>query len=137
MVTNFVLSFGGPLAVSVFLIVLSAAGENHLGTVWRVCFGIGILLPLTVLIFRLKMINSRLYRAGAIKSTSSTLRTFFIHLTHELERVPYGLVLRKYWKRLIGTCGAWFLYDFVTFPNGIFSGTIISSVVPNKDIRST
>ncbi|KZP00663.1 MFS Git1p-like glycerophosphoinositol permease [Calocera viscosa TUFC12733] len=120
MVTNFVLSFGGPLAVSVFLIVLSAAGETHLSTVWRVCFGIGILLPLTVLIFRLKMINSRLYRAGAIK-----------------KRVPYGLVFRKYWKRLIGTCGAWFLYDFVTFPNGIFSGTIISSVVPNKDIRST
>jgi len=120
MVTNFVLSFGGPLAVSVFLIVLSAAGEDHLSTVWRVCFGIGILLPLTVLIFRLKMINSKLYRAGAIK-----------------KRVPYGLVLRKYWKRLIGTCGAWFLYDFVTFPNGIFSGTIISSVVPNKDIKST
>ncbi|KZT52149.1 MFS general substrate transporter [Calocera cornea HHB12733] len=120
MVTNFVLSFGGPLAVSIFLIVLSAAGENHLSTVWRVCFGIGILLPLTVLVFRLYMVNSRLYRAGAIK-----------------RRVPYGLVLRKYWKRLIGTCGAWFLYDFVTFPNGIFSGTIISSVVPNKDIRST
>jgi len=120
MVTNFVLSFGGPLAVSVFLIVLSAAGETHLSTVWRVCFGIGILLPLTVLIFRLRMINSKLYRTSAIK-----------------KRVPYLLVIRKYWKRLIGTCGAWFLYDFVTFPNGIFSGTIIASVVPDKDIRST
>lgn len=48
LVTNLPLSFGNPLAVSIFLIVLSAAGENHLSTVWRVCFGIGIIFPLTV-----------------------------------------------------------------------------------------
>ncbi|KAG1757461.1 major facilitator superfamily domain-containing protein [Suillus lakei] len=120
MVTNFVLSFGGPLAVSVFLIVLSAAGENHLETVWRVCFGIGILLPLTVFFFRLRMMSSKLYRKGAIK-----------------RRVPYVLVFKRYWRELIGTCGAWFLYDFVTFPNGVFSGTIISSVIHNGDIKKT
>ena len=120
--TNLPLSFGGPLAVSVFLIVLSAAGSNNLSTVWRVCFGIGIILPLTVFYFRLKMLNSKLYRRGAIK-----------------RHVPYGLVLRFYWRTLIGTCGAWFLYDFVTFPNGVFSGTIIASVVDTSGntLRST
>jgi MFS family permease len=61
------------------------------------------------------MLNSTLYRRGAIK-----------------RNVPYKLVLRYYWKSLIGTCGAWFLYDFVTFPNGIFSSTIIASVVPSN-----
>ncbi|KAH7883686.1 major facilitator superfamily domain-containing protein [Phlebopus sp. FC_14] len=120
LVTNFVLSFGGPLAVSVFLIVLSAAGKNHLETVWRVCFGFGILLPLTVFFFRLRMLSSKLYQKGAIK-----------------HRVPYVLVVKRYWRALIGTCGAWFLYDFVTFPNGVFSGTIISSVILNGDIKQT
>ncbi|GJE94428.1 MFS Git1p-like glycerophosphoinositol permease [Phanerochaete sordida] len=120
MVTNFVLSFGGPLAVSVFLIVLSAAGEDHLNTVWRVCFGIGILLPLTVFYFRMKMLSSMLYKKGAIK-----------------RRVPYGLVIKRYWRALIGTCGAWFLYDFVTFPNGVFSGTIISSVIHDGSVKRT
>ncbi|THH10148.1 hypothetical protein EW145_g1533 [Phellinidium pouzarii] len=120
MVTNFVLSFGGPLSIAIFLIVLSAAGENHLPTVWRVCFGIGVLLPVTVFIFRLRMLSSKLYRKGAIK-----------------HRVPYVLTVRRYWKSLIGTCGAWFLYDFVTFPNGVFSGTIISSVIKNSDIKRT
>jgi MFS family permease len=123
LVTNLPLSFGGPLAVIVFLIVLSAAGTNHLSTVWRVCFGIGVLLPLSVFYFRLKMLNSKLYRRGAIK-----------------RRVPYLLVLRYYWRTLIGTCGAWFLYDFVTFPNGVFSGLIIASVVdssPDNVISST
>lgn len=38
---------------------------------------------------------------------------------------------------MIGTCGAWFLYDFVTFPNGVFSGTIISSVIKDADIKKT
>ncbi|CCM05098.1 uncharacterized protein FIBRA_07305 [Fibroporia radiculosa] len=120
MVTNFVLSFGGPLAVAVFLIVLSAAGENHLNTVWRVCFGIGILLPLTVFYFRMRMLSPKLYRDSAIK-----------------RRVPYWLGLKRYWKSLIGTCGAWFLYDFVSFPNGVFSGSIISSVIKDGSIKAT
>jgi len=120
MVTNFVLSFGGPLAVSVFLIVLSAAGEDHLNTVWRVCFGIGIILPLTVFYFRMRMLSPKLFRDSAIK-----------------RRVPYWLAIKRYWKALIGTCGAWFLYDFVTFPNGVFSGTIISSVIKDGSIKST
>ncbi|TWU76196.1 permease [Metarhizium rileyi] len=122
LVTNLPLSFGGPFAVAVFLIVLSAAGKSNLSTVWRVCFGIGVILPLTVFYFRLKMLNSKLYRRGAIK-----------------KHVPYGLVIKYYWKTLMGTCGAWFLYDFVTFPNGVFSGTIISSVVSKtgNTLRST
>ncbi|KAK9368244.1 hypothetical protein V1509DRAFT_623477 [Lipomyces kononenkoae] len=115
MVTNLPLSFGGPFAISVFLIVLSAAGSNHLSTVWRVCFGIGCIWPLSVFYFRYKMATSYLYKKGAIK-----------------KNVPYKLVLKYYWKSLIGTCGAWFLYDFVTFPNGVFSGTIIASIVPNS-----
>jgi MFS family permease len=45
---NLSLTLGGGLAVAIFLIVLSAAAMNHLSTVWRVCFGIGVLLPLTV-----------------------------------------------------------------------------------------
>ncbi|KIN07643.1 hypothetical protein OIDMADRAFT_151345 [Oidiodendron maius Zn] len=115
MVTNLPLSFGTPLAVIIFLIVFSACHQSHFSTVWRVCFGIGCIFPLSIFYFRLKMLNSVLYRRGAIK-----------------RKVPYLLVFRYYWRSLIGTCGAWFLYDFVTFPNGVFSGTIIASVVPSN-----
>ena len=100
--------FGGPLAVSVFLIVLSAAGEQHLQTVWRVCFGFGILLPLTVLVFRLRMLSSKLYRKGAIKRNRySELEREHYQLIIYLGRVPYWLVVKRYWRSLIGTCGAW------------------------------
>lgn len=120
--TNFVLSAGGPLAILVFLIVITAAGDktSHLHYVWRICAAFGILLPLVVFYFRLKMTTSGLYARGAIR-----------------KRVPWGLILKRYWKTLIGTAGAWFLYDFVTFPNGIFSGTIIASVVKNSDLKRT
>lgn len=68
--TYVVLSIGGPLAVSIFLVILSAAGEDHLSTVWRICFGIGIVLPVTVLYFRMRMPSSKLYERGAIKRES-------------------------------------------------------------------
>ena len=92
LVTNLPLSFGGPFAVIVFLIVLSAAGATRYSTIWRVCMAVGCVFPLSVFYFRIKMLNSKLYRRGAIKKS-----------------VPYGLVLRYYWKDLIGTAGAWFL----------------------------
>ncbi|OLL25840.1 putative metabolite transport protein [Neolecta irregularis DAH-3] len=114
------LSFGGPVSMCIFLIVYSAAGSSHLTTVWRVCFGLGAVLPLSVFYFRLRLVTSKLYREGAIK-----------------KRVPYWLVLKYYWRSLIGTCLAWFIYDFVTFPNGIFSGAIISSLVKNSSIKKT
>jgi hypothetical protein len=145
-------SIGTPIACILYLIVFQAAGESiafvlapinnyvHLGglnsnlsTVWRTVFGISALprtipflrtssgdtnkLPLALIVFyfRLKMLNSALYRKGAIQ-----------------KNVPYALTLRYYWKSLIGTAGAWFLYDFIVFPNGVFSGVIISSIVKAK-----
>lgn len=104
--TNLVLAAGGPLAITVFLIVNAAAGNktSHLHYVWRICFAIGILFPIAVFYFRLKMVTSRLFREGAIQ-----------------KRVPYSLIVKQYWRSLIGTAGAWFLYDFVvrqtTLPN--------------------
>lgn len=117
MVTNFMLSFGTPFACILYLIVFEAAGglQANLSTVWRTVFGISCVPPLAVFYFRLKMLNSQLYRKGAIQ-----------------HNVPHLLTIKYYWKSLIGTAGAWFLYDFITFPNGVFSGQIISSVVSVK-----
>lgn len=67
------------------------------------------------------MLNSKLYRRGAIK-----------------KKVPYLLILRYYWRNLAGTAGSWFLYDAIAFSNSVFSGTIISSVVStSNNIQST
>lgn len=126
LVTNFVLSIGGPVVISLFLIILkgihyggtrSAEDIHRLNVTWRVLFALGIIFPLAVFYFRIRMVNSRLYRRNAVR-----------------RQVPYGLIFRRYWPTLLGTAGTWFLYDFVTFPNGIFSSTIISSVIPGAGL---
>ncbi|QIW99403.1 hypothetical protein AMS68_004921 [Peltaster fructicola] len=85
--------------------------------VWRICFGLGFVIPLGLLFFRLRIINSTQYRKHAIKQT-----------------FPYMLVLRRYCKPMLGTAGAWFFYDWVTYPFGIFSSTIVAQFNPNGGI---
>lgn len=92
--------------ISLFLLIINAAHYQD-GSVghdryiiqytWRVLFGIGICIPLSVFYFRLKMQNPKLYRRNAIRRSP-----------------PYSLIIRRYWKTLLGTAGTWFLYDFVT-----------------------
>ncbi|THV08436.1 MFS general substrate transporter [Dendrothele bispora CBS 962.96] len=80
------------------LVLLCYNGKTSDG-VWRVCFGIGILLPLTIFFFRMRLVDSTQYRKHAIK------RCF-----------PLKLAVRRYWKALLGCCGTWFLYDFIVYP---------------------
>ncbi|KAI3405278.1 hypothetical protein KGF56_001909 [Candida oxycetoniae] len=111
LVTNVPLSFGGPFASCIFLIV-NKITKTHLEGLWRTMFAIGCFWPLSVFYFRMKMVTSELFKRSAMR-----------------KQPPYWHALKFYWKRLFGTCISWFLYDFVTFPNGIFSATIISNVI--------
>lgn len=116
--TDFAVDLGFVTAGIVALIVLACFHQRYnTDGVWRVCFGLGIVLPLTVFFFRIRMINSTQYRRHAIKS-----------------KIPYGLALKRYWKPMLGTSLAWFCYDFVTYPFGIFSSTIISQLNPNNTV---
>ncbi|KAL4073353.1 major facilitator superfamily domain-containing protein [Scleroderma yunnanense] len=42
-------------------------------------------------------------------------------------RIPYGLVLKRYWKSLLGLSLAWFIYDFISYFN-IYSSTITNNI---------
>lgn len=51
--------------------------------------------------------------------------------------IAWKLIIRMYGLRLLGTAGAWFLWDIVYYSNSLFSGTIISYIVPNAQIGET
>ncbi|KAI5474595.1 MFS transporter [Pseudohyphozyma bogoriensis] len=68
--------------------------------------------PVIVFFFRIRMIDSRLYRKYAIKSNP-----------------PYALVAKHYWKSLIGTSVTWFLNEFIVLANAIYAGDVISDVI--------
>jgi MFS family permease len=46
--------------------------------------------------------------------------------------VPYMLIVKRYWSRILLTSGLWFIYDFITYPNGVFSSVILDSVADGE-----
>lgn len=135
--TDFAIDLGFVMAGVIVLIVLAAYHQRINDGVWRVSFGLGFILPVGLLFFRLRLINSTQYRKHAMKTN-----------------IPYWLVIKRYWKPMLGTSLAWFMYDFVvskrlllydsidcanpmvsagqTYPFGIFGSTIIGTLNPNN-----
>ncbi|KAJ5988277.1 hypothetical protein N7481_003487 [Penicillium waksmanii] len=113
--TDFAVDLGFVAAGIVALIILACYHQQNSEGVWRIAFGLGIVLPISICFFRIRMINSTQYQKHSIKSS-----------------YPYWLVLRRYWKPMLGTSLAWFCYDFVTYPFGLFSSTIVEQLNPDN-----
>lgn len=84
------------MAGVIVLIVLAAYNFHPSEGLWRVNFGLGMVLPVGLLFVRLRLVNSTQYKKHAMKA-----------------KIPYMLVIRRYWKPMVGTSMAWFMYDFV------------------------
>lgn len=95
--TDFSVDLGFVGAGIIALIVLAAYNERTAAGVWRVCFGLGFVLPACLFFFRIRMIDSTQYRKHAMK-----------------QKIPYWLVVKRYWRPMVGCAGCWFLYDFVS-----------------------
>ncbi|OJD40466.1 mfs git1p-like glycerophosphoinositol permease [Diplodia corticola] len=120
--TTFITCWGGPVCIFVYLMTLIGS-NNDLTTAYISVNTISILLPFLVFLFRLRMEDSKLFRRSNFKSTKTV-------------SIPLRLILKRYWLRLAGTGGAFFIYDFVNFPNSIMSSTIINSLVPGKALQT-
>ncbi|KAI9303786.1 major facilitator superfamily domain-containing protein [Cunninghamella echinulata] len=117
---NFVIDCGFLLASIVPVILLAICGMGGLEVVWRLSIGLGLIIPVSLLFFRLKMLNSEAYRKEALK-----------------KNVPYFLIFKHYWPKLLVTGGIWFLYDFIIYTFGIFSNTILQLAVPSNSLMQT
>ncbi|MCO5613691.1 hypothetical protein L7F22_067969 [Adiantum nelumboides] len=114
MATNTMIDLGFVAANLVALIMFQIFGKNHLEWVWRMTLGLGAIPPLVVFFFRTKMSETSAYKRGAIK-----------------RNVPWLLIMRKYWVRLLAVCLAWFIYDYVSYPAGLYSGYFVDKIVPD------
>ncbi|KAI8063464.1 putative metabolite transport protein [Gongronella butleri] len=117
---DFVIDLGFLVATIVPVILLAICGEGGLEVVWRLSLGLGLILPVTVFYFRLKMLNSNAYAKEALT-----------------KKIPYWIILKHYWPKLLITGGIWFLYDFITYSFGLFSDTILAMAVPNNSLMQT
>ncbi|KAK8213723.1 major facilitator superfamily domain-containing protein [Phyllosticta capitalensis] len=98
--------------VPLLLLLCTGQKVEKYPIVWRLSFALGLIPPLSIFWFRVRMAVSTAYR------TSSMRR----------QRVPYLLAVRRYWRALLGCSATWFMYNFVSVPFGIFSSTITSRV---------
>ena len=62
--------------------------SNMSDGIWRIAFGLGLVPPLVVFYARLKMMESTVYQKSAMQK----------------QKIPWGLVVRRYWRTMIGTC---------------------------------
>ncbi|WVQ90779.1 hypothetical protein IAS59_004563 [Cryptococcus gattii] len=113
--TNTAIIAGFVASAIIFLIVLAAyGGEPHVG-VWRICFGIGII------------VSSFIH--GALVSL---LKTF-----HQESKISFWLAFKRYWKPLLGCSLVWFLYDAVVYPFNLLAPTIAAGFSSNQSLLAS
>jgi MFS family permease len=103
---------GFVIGAFVTLVLYWIFGNNHLRAVWRLSLGLGVVPAVAVFFWRLRMEEPNRYHRDSMKHV----------------RIPYGLVIKRYWRGLLGISLAWFIYDFITYPFGLYSSTITDAV---------
>ncbi|KAG0663259.1 hypothetical protein C6P46_002849 [Rhodotorula mucilaginosa] len=51
--------------------------------------------------------------------------------------IPYRLIIKRYWRSLLGLSIAWFIYDFITYPFGLFSSVIVDTITGSSTKLTT
>lgn len=115
------LGFAFGALVPLLLLLCFHQRVSNYDKVWRVALAMGAIPPLSIFWFRYRMAVSSAYRKSSMRK----------------QRVPYWLALKKYWRPLLGVCGSWFIYNYISYPFGLFSSTIVGRVNPNSSLALT
>ncbi|KAE8153796.1 MFS general substrate transporter [Aspergillus avenaceus] len=121
--TTLMATSAAPIQLIVYLICLKAS-NNNLPVTFHALYSIATIMPAIILVLRFFMADSTLFHYSNFKSQRKPPRFYF-------------LLAKRYWWRLFTISLAFFLYDFINFPNSIMSSTIISSLVKNNNIQTT
>ncbi|GAA5955294.1 hypothetical protein JCM21900_003036 [Sporobolomyces salmonicolor] len=119
--TNCMIDIGFVVASFVPLVLIWICTEDHLRLVWRLSFGLGVVPASGVLLWRLRMFEE------PTRYQTSSIR----------KNVPYWLILKRYWRSFVGLSLAWFIYDFITYPFGLFSSTIVDTITGGSTALTT
>ncbi|KAF2463102.1 MFS general substrate transporter [Lindgomyces ingoldianus] len=111
--TNVQIDLAFLISAIVATIVVVITGENHLRVAWRVCLGIGILPPLSLLYLRIKLQEPEAFKRESLAHT----------------KTPWLLVIKFYWYRLTIVSIIWFIYDFSAYSFGIYSTSILANLL--------
>ncbi|KAI5357464.1 Putative major facilitator, sugar transporter, major facilitator superfamily [Septoria linicola] len=119
LISTLMVTSGSALCTFVYLMALIGS-NNGLKVAFHAMYSVSVVLPLLVVLARWRMQDGKLFERSNFRNRT----------------IPWTLLIKKYWMRIIGTSSAFFLYDFVNFPNSIMSSVIINSLVPDKNVRT-
>jgi PHS family inorganic phosphate transporter-like MFS transporter len=103
---------------------------------WRVALGAGAIPALVVIYFRRKIPETPRYSLlvkGNVEEArrgASVLESGLTATNVRSKESNFSNFLHRYWKTLIVTAGSWFLLDVAFYGTGIYSGAIVSSIIP-------
>lgn len=118
--TNTCIDIGFVVASFVPLVLVWICGQNHLTPVWRISLGLGAIPPLSLLYLRTKMHEPASYAKGAIK-----------------KNLPWWLIIKTYWWRLLLVSGVWFCYDFVAYPAGLYASYFTAELFTDPSLKTS
>jgi len=116
--TNTMIDFAFVISYFVALVLLWIFGMNHLNAVWRITLGLGCVPPLFLFYFRIKMKEPESYKANSMKHA----------------KIPYWLIIKRYWVKLLAVSITWFIYDWITYPFGLYASTVTENIIPNATL---
>ncbi|KAI6135978.1 major facilitator superfamily domain-containing protein [Pisolithus sp. B1] len=114
--TKTMIDTGFVVATSVPLVLCWIYGEWHHLTICNVSLGLSA-VPAFVLLWELVMLICTFEDQSMPEP--KPLGSLYI---------PYQFTLRRYWKSVLGLSLAWFIYDFIMYPFGIYSSMIINNI---------
>ncbi|KAF7594133.1 hypothetical protein BBP40_009982 [Aspergillus hancockii] len=121
--TTLMATSAAPIQMIVYLICLKAT-NNNLPVTFHALYSLATIFPAIILVLRFFMTDSTLFHYSNFKHQRKSPRF-------------YLLLAKRYWWRLFTTSLAFFLYDFINFPNSIMSSTIVASLVKDSNIQTT
>ncbi|KAL6714290.1 glycerophosphoinositol permease [Lecanora helva] len=113
MFTNVQIDIGIVASSFVPMIVVLACTESHLRAAWRICLGLGVIPPLSLIYLRLKLNEPEEFNRETMKDT----------------KTPWWLVIKFYWFRLTIVSLIWFIYDFSSYSFSIYSSAWLSIIL--------
>ncbi len=111
--TNVQIDLAFFISAIVATVVVLICGEHHLRAAWRICLGIGVIPPLSLLYLRIKLQEPEAFKRESLAKT----------------KTPWWLIIKYYWFRLAIVSIIWFIYDFSAYSFGIYATDILDNLL--------
>ncbi|KAF2801096.1 MFS general substrate transporter [Melanomma pulvis-pyrius CBS 109.77] len=111
--TNVQIDLAFFISAIVATVVVLITGEGHLRVAWRLCLGLGVIPPLSLLYLRIKLQEPEAFKRESLANA----------------KTPWLLIIKFYWFRLSVVSIIWFIYDFSAYSFGIYATSILTNLL--------